>query len=576
MSLVFVCWILPVFVILIVNGYVSNRSAREHVSDIVNASIENAAYNVQRDLDFAVYSALNISYSPTIRLAYGQYQTSGDITELNHVCRDFLSLHFSRSEVISAAYLLFPHIPNAEDIRCFAYNPSSLVTPEVLEFYTNGSNIQAAAMMDKLDTNVDFFKTDGRFYLVRNLSLLGNRFTPYAVLVTEINLENLFQRIGDIPWLSDASLYINDIPFAVFGTQIEPSPSFNGSRDRQLLTFEHNSLLVSAFISNERYHFSYYVKADLNVMMQEIGNPMSIIALITIISVPLLLLVLLFLIRYISAPIAQLSKLAGEIEGGQLGAQTDIHRLGSTEFVYLGSQMNAMSARLSYQFECLYREELALQDARIMALQSQINPHFLGNTLEIINWEARLGNSEKVSLMMESLSTILRASQDRNSRPLIPLSEELGYIDAYLFIIQKRFGSRLEIRREIDEQLFNWNVPRLILQPIVENAVEHGFNKQQQGIITIRAVQIDEEWMRFDVENNSVMSEADEQKVYRLLHGEVSGSRNSVNIGIRNVHQRLRILYGERSGLVMRNDGKGNTVSSMLIQYRESTQKNPI
>jgi two-component system sensor histidine kinase YesM len=570
MIFIFTCWVLPVFVILLVSGLLSARSTREHVSSIVTATVENAAYNVQRDIDFAIYSALNISYVPTIRLAYSQYQNTGNLTELNSICREFLSQQYSRSQVISAAYLLFPQIPNGEAIRCFAYNSSSLVTPQVLQFYADGSDKHAAAMMNDLDTNVGFFKVDDRFYLMRNLSLLGNRFTPYAMLITEINLESLFQRIGSIPWLSDASLYINDIPLAIFGRQIEQLSSFSGNREMQLHSFEQDRLLISAFIPADRYHFSYYVKADLHEMIQEMGNPMYIIWLITLISVPLLALVLLFFIRYISAPINQLRKLAGEIEGGKLGAQTDIHHLGSTEFVYLGSQMNAMSARLQYQFDCLYREELALQDARIKSLQSQINPHFLGNTLEIINWEARLAGAEKASQMMESLSTILRASLDRTGRPLIPLSEELGCIDAYLFIIQKRFGSRLEIKRDIDEQLLDWNVPRLILQPIVENAVEHGFSKQHHGVITIRAAKIDDEWMHLDVENDSEISPDDEAKVQQILHSITPKDRNSVNIGIRNVHQRLRILYGEKSGLVIRNDGKGNTISSMLIQNKQN------
>ncbi|MDR2897406.1 MAG: sensor histidine kinase [Spirochaetaceae bacterium] len=567
-TLILIGWILPVFVILIVSGFLSTRSTKERVSDIVTATIENAASNVQRDLDIAIYSALNISYVPTIRLAYMQYENDGNLPELTNICREFLSQQYSRSQVISAAYLLFPEVPDGEMLRCFTYNPTSLVAPEALEFYTNGSSEQASAMMDTLDTNVGFFRTDERFYLIRNLSLRDNRFNPYALLITEINLESVVQRLGGIPWLTDISLYVNDIPLAILGTELKNLGGFNGTRDIHLSSFDDDRLMVSAFIPLERYDFSYSMEADLREMIREMGNPLLIILLITLISLPLLALVLLFFIRYISSPISRLSRLAGQIEGGELGAQTEIRRLGSAEFVYLGSQMNAMSARLQYQFECLYREELALRDARIMALQSQINPHFLGNTLEIINWEARLSGCDKVSQMMESLSTILRATQDRNSRPLIPLSEELTYIDAYLFIIQKRFGKRLEVQREIDEQLLDWNVPRLILQPIVENAVEHGVSNRHHGIITIRAVKLDDEWMRLDVENNSPMSESDEQKVHRLLYIEVLGGRNSGNIGIRNVHQRLRILYGERSGLVVRNGGNGNTISSMHIHNR--------
>jgi two-component system sensor histidine kinase YesM len=570
--LIFICWILPVFVILIVSGYLSAKSTREHVSSIVNASIENAAYNVRRDLDSAIQSALNISYIPTIRLSYIQYENDKNLTSFNNVCREFLSQQFSRSQVISSVYLLFPNIPDDEQVRSFTYNPSSIEISQVLEFYNNGSREHSLEMMTTLDTNVGFFRTEDHFYLIRNLSFLENRFKPYAMLVAEINLESLSLRFGEIPWLNDISLYINDIPLTIMGTQIEKPLNFRGEQDIRLQTMEADQLMDHAFIPTDRYNFTYCAQANLYEMMHQMNNPALIIILITGLCIPLLALVLIFFIRYINSPINRLSQLAGEIEGGKLGTQTEIAKLGSKEFIYLGSQMNAMSARLYYQFECLYREELALQDARIKALQSQINPHFLGNTLEIINWEARLSGAEKVSQMMEALSTILRAALDRTSRHLIPLSEELSYIDAYLFIIQKRFGKCLEIHREIDEDLLNWNVPRLILQPIMENAVEHGISSRQQGIITLRAQKIDNEWMRLDVENDNPMSKEDEQKINHLLHNKISEDRNSVNIGIRNVHQRLRILYGERSGLIVQNDNNGNTLASMLIHNEQSPQ----
>ena len=88
--------------------------------------------------------------------------------------------------------------------------------------------------------------------------------------------------------------------------------------------------------------------------------------------------------------------------------------------------------RLKYQFDHIYEEELALKDARIMALQSHINPHFMNNTLEIINWEARLAGNDKVSI--RSLGTLLDAALDRKKQPEVPLKEELTYVKAYLFI----------------------------------------------------------------------------------------------------------------------------------------------
>ena len=112
-----------------------------------------------------------------------------------------------------------------------------------------------------------------------------------------------------------------------------------------------------------------------------------------------------------------------------------------------------MSERLKYQFDHIYEEEIALRDARIMALQSHINPHFMNNTLEIINWEARLGGNEKVSRMIEALATLMDAAMDRKKRTLVPLSEEMIYVNAYLYINSARFGKRLTVVKELDESI---------------------------------------------------------------------------------------------------------------------------
>ena len=135
--------------------------------------------------------------------------------------------------------------------------------------------------------------------------------------------------------------------------------------------------------------------------------------------------------------------------------------------------------------DLLDEEELDLKDARIMALQSHINPHFMNNTLEIINWEARLAGNDKVSEMISSLGTLLDAALDRKKQPEVPLKEELTYVKAYLFIMKERFGKRLEVTLEIPEELYQEKVPRLILQPVIENAIAHGVQVQGTGKVRI-------------------------------------------------------------------------------------------
>ena len=146
-----------------------------------------------------------------------------------------------------------------------------------------------------------------------------------------------------------------------------------------------------------------------------------------------------------------------------------------------------------------------LQQAKIRALQSQINPHFLNNTLEIINWEARLADNERVCSMIEALSTMLDAAIGRDGRAQIPLAEELQYVDAYLYITKERLGDRLTLRREIDEAMLPVRIPRLMLQPIVENAVEHDLSRRG-GELCLRAVPQKDGRLLFEIEHDGEMT----------------------------------------------------------------------
>ena len=199
---------------------------------------------------------------------------------------------------------------------------------------------------------------------------------------------------------------------------------------------------------------------------------------------PLIWMLLVVFYRNVTTPIKHMLKGAEEIEKGNLGYQLE-EKPSSTEFQYLTDSFNNRSKRLEYQFHHIYEEELALRDARIKALQSHINPHFMNNTLEIINWEARMAGNDKVCDMIEALSTLMNAGIDRKMRPVIPLSEEMIYVNAYLHITKERLGSRLTLINEFPDDIMDYMVPRLILQPVIENAIEHGVVQNGRGTVIL-------------------------------------------------------------------------------------------
>jgi two-component system sensor histidine kinase YesM len=278
-------------------------------------------------------------------------------------------------------------------------------------------------------------------------------------------------------------------------------------------------------------------------------------------AIPLLLLSLIAFYRHVTVPADRLVDATARIESGQRG-YTVAELPANKEFYCLTEQFNSMSVQLDHQFRRIYEEQLALQEARIKALRSQINPHFLNNTLEIINWEARLADNKKVSEMIDALAVMLGAATARSDSAVVSLREELNYVDAYLHIIKQRFGRRLVISKEINSSLLDMAVPSLILQPIVENAIEHGVSKMHQGELIIRAYRLETEAdsLVLEVENDGHMSAEDKNNVDRLLRSAAEVNSNNdrnlqdpstggSSVGIRNVNQRLKIMYGEDSGL---------------------------
>lgn len=208
---------------------------------------------------------------------------------------------------------------------------------------------------------------------------------------------------------------------------------------------------------------------------------------------------------------------------------------------------------------------LLLNQAQLYALQTQINPHFLNNTLDIINWTAvsEMGMNNKVSKMLKSLSNLLHISLD-GEHYLIPIEEELQHANLYTYIMSVNYGDDLNFIWDIDEEIHNCQMLKLTLQPILENAIEHGI-KRKRGVGAIRiigrAVNGD---VQLTIQDNGVgMTEEELEALRQDLQDskELTGQ----HIGIRNVNQRIKLVFGENYGLsVDSKKGEGTQVQVLL------------
>lgn len=553
-------WLVPVILVLAVMSWYITDSLSVRTTRSLSDQFEVSVRMCVDRLDSAVEASRLATYSPDISDAWRLYRTGGSYADLYWDTRAFLNRQYRYDSRFRFTVLWFSDDPDRRGLSTITERTGEGYAQ--VNRYWQSDHETVKEFADTLDTAVGFLLLGEQLYLVRNLK--SSAYESIGTLVISLDSDYYFNDLAAYPWCSNLTVTFNgDTAVPVKGEAIVPQEFRLNSVTPDILWGGTGSAFYQS-LSGKGYRFSALAQVDGRALLSQFSGYWWLLFSMLVLVLPLLGLVFRFFRRHISQPMAAMMAGAKEIEEGKLGYQMD-YRADSREFQYLTDSFNHMSGQLRHQFDKLYQEELALRDARIKALQAHINPHFLNNTLEIINWEARMNGNAKVSKMIEDLSTVLDAAIDRNKRPEVRLGEEMTYVNAYLHIIMERFGKRLTVTVDIPEALMDCMVPRLILQPVIENAVEHGIGPGGCGNITLRGRR-DGSLLLLDIENDGGLSAEDEERIARLLSPEYESVRESDrNVGIANVNQRLRILYGPPCGLAITKVGVNRVLARIMI-----------
>ena len=577
------CWIIPYIVLSAALIRVSIVRNSRQVENTLHSSMESAGRTVMENLNKAIEDSRQASYDGVIKKSYETFLKDGDENAMHRTVTDYLNRTYKFSRTISNTILLY-----GDNVRMEYYtysNVAGATYASIEEFKRDTAEAVRLTARD-LDTKTRLICLSGHMYVVRNIVL--SNYEPFATFVLELNMDRLFGSMDNVIWKEDGiALLDEDIVYiwpadgkddgaemsadrltrlqAILASsrETEPAPRDQG----MVFSYQRNesACCLDMKINDQRYAF--VTGLDRRAMLADRMTFLSVYFAVFILLIPLLIATFYFFYSNINKPISSLVEGSEKIRSGLYGSQVEPFTK-NQEIGQLVDNFNHMSRSLEESFRRIYAEEIAGRDAALKALQSQINPHFLNNTLEIINWKARMNGNDDVSEMISALSVMMNAALNRNNEMFISLEEELTYVDAYLYIIQERFGSRFHFTKEIDPALRDCSVPRLIIQPIVENAVEHGGDSAGNRIGKLRIFG-DRKELHIVVENNGSLSEADREKVGALLSDADqlpgNGRLDSSSIGIRNVHRRLRLLYGKESGLTIRDSGDGKTVSELII-----------
>ena len=567
-------WFLP---LLLTNGIMSimaTRKVHTQIDRSVTTSMEKAAEIMELQLAESETASKNASYLNVIREAYLTYQDGGNRRDFQTTVFTFLEQQYMFHKNCQAVNLVFREYP--DDIY-YTYNNSTGGTYRDITYFKTYVAKDLLEEMDDLDTRTELRSYDGRLYMIRNL--VDSKFHPFAILAIELNEESLMESLKSVWGYENAVVYLD----GTYALSMEGGDSLHYGEEQQNRLAENGSFIEHASGRQNPYVYKrlklYHstldcvVELDRSAIYAEIKTIRYVYGILAVFALPLVFIIYNFLNKRVNRPVQDLIKVFDVVRAGEYGTQIE-NMANSEEFYHMEESFNYMSSQLKQQFDKIYMEEIALRDAKIMALQSQINPHFLNNTLEIINWEARLNGNMRVSQMIEALSTMLEATMNRKADPYNTVAEEMEYVDAYLYIITQRYGEKFTCRKEIDESLLNYKIPRLIVQPIAENAIEHGMSITREGELVIRLYRKREDLLCIEIENNRALSKEDQAKIHKLLkEGPNPQKEHRVSLGIRNVDQRLRMMYGPECGLFISNNKNNHTVSTILVKIDEGRQQ---
>lgn len=574
------CWVVPIIIIYISMTISYKENIQEKLKSVFIQKLRSTDVFISNYLDEAIESARKPSYEYYLEEAWNEYEVQGN--EGRNDCYQIITSNLRNKFYWDKRFDICSFYIEGEN-QPFTYLSSSNYS---MQEYMSKIHNRIQEIREMNSSYAQVIVEDERIFIVRNVYTTTD-YKKFGTLVLELNRKNMF---ADIVLDKGQALAfcINDKDNLIAKSNFfEDERKINILKD-SLINYsvsDNNKLIISQNknyygyllqVKHDDYHLGILLAIDKAIVNAEMNHLYGMIFILLIITIPVLIIIAYFLNKQITAPIKKLVQASQEMENGKLGVTIDGEEMPNKEFKYLQHSFNNMSKRVEYLFNYAYDEKLAKKDAKILALQAQINPHFLNNTLEIMNWQARMSGDITLCKMIESLGTVLDYHMDREDKRLIYLSEELRCVDAYFYIISMRFGQRLIVEREIDNELLQARVPQLILQPILENAVVHGIETVRTGVIKLKIYHDNKKIFIEVINTGKPMTKEDKDRIEKILSGDpevikpVPGKHAS--LGIRNVNERIKLIYGENYGLTIKPIEEGKTRSLICIPYDKESK----
>lgn len=407
------------------------------------------------------------------------------------------------------------------------------------------------------------------FSYARSIVNVSNR-VPYGVLLIDITTDNLYELLNDAKIKTSSTLFIVDDdgtiiyhPDTDYITSNFP-PTLNGAYGKFIETYNDKGPMMIQYVRSDTTGWTVVNTVPLQQLSDELRIFRNILWILA--GAALLLSVILssaFTMTTIK-PLKTLKRLMHKVEMGDYNVR--IEKLTNDEVGQLGRGFNHMVEKINELVSRVLKMKIYQQQAEFKVLQSQINPHFLYNTLESISMKAEINQDYEVADMVSLLGKLFRLSLQRNSE-LIPLSREIEYVEVYMRLQHIRLPKMKYSISFEDAHMNTYTLP-WIIQPIVENAIIHGIAPVKgQGYIRIWGERVEDDLIVYVEDNGNGMSEKRLAEVNESLMYSALEDEDGQHIGLYNVHRRILNSNGQGYGLKVQSVPGGGTIVTIRMKY---------
>ena len=430
--------------------------------------------------------------------------------------------------------------------------------------YEDMVNSTVVASEFSLDFKKDF---DYETYLL----IVGNKTVEESELDSMIEeaerivvgLEEITEAEDNIARLDSVNKYLSNL--RIYVDRIEENLQKESRYEDNMEIWENDVQIVTSLVGDT---MSQYIYSEVRGIQQSRAAYQTFfmnLVRFSLLGMGLLLLLVIILSYYIprsiTMPITRISRVTDQVAKGNLSVRAAAES--GAEARMLSDSLNAMIDKINELLDQVTTEQIRLRKAEFELLQAQINPHFLYNTLDTIVWLAEAGDQKRVVSMVGNLSDFFRTSLNQG-KDIISIREELAHVRSYLEIQQVRYQDILRYEITVPEDLYEYKIPKITIQPLVENALYHGIkNKRGQGTITITGERSENGFVLYVRDNGIGMTQ---ERLNEVRAGIQKLSYTGKEIyGLYNVNERIRLNFGETYGISIESTyGEGTCVSISL------------